>query len=236
MRKIAIGVAGLLLVLVGVWQLSVSRSFQLFGDMFDRVETSDKVVALTFDDGPTPRHTQALLAVLREKNVKATFYLTGQEITKNPQEGREIVAAGHEVGNHTYTHPRMLFKSYGKLKGEVDTTEAAIRSIGYIGPLTFRPPYGKKLLGLPFYLSQRGITSVMWDVAPEDSAEVGASADKIIKHVADNVRPGSIVLLHVMYKSRQASMAAVPGVIDALRQKGYTFVTVSELAKRRTKP
>ncbi|PWF55135.1 polysaccharide deacetylase [Massilia glaciei] len=220
---------------MGIWQLSAARSFQLFGDMFNRVDTAEKVVALTFDDGPTPRFTQEVLAVLKEKDVKATFFLTGQEVTKNPQEAREIVAAGHELGNHSFTHPRLILTTYGKVKSEVDTTEAAIRSIGYTGPLTFRPPYGKKLVVLPYYLSERGITSVMWDVSPEDSSEIGASSDNIISHVADKVRPGSIILLHVMYKSRQASMAAVPGVIDALRKKGYTFVTVSELAKRRAK-
>jgi peptidoglycan/xylan/chitin deacetylase (PgdA/CDA1 family) len=234
-KKIGIVLAVLAILFIASWQLSKSPTYQLVGDLFDRVETSEKLVALTFDDGPTPGFTQTVLGILKEKDVKATFYLVGSDVVKHPIETRSIVEAGHEIGNHTFNHRRMVLMSYGDVRNEVDTTETLIRASGYKGPLTFRPPYGKKFFTLPYYLNQRGITSVTWDVEPESNDAVAASADKVVAHVADKVRPGSIILLHVMYKSRKESMAAVPGVIDALKKKGYTFVTVSELAKRRKK-
>jgi peptidoglycan-N-acetylglucosamine deacetylase len=214
---------------VGVWNLSRSRDFQLFGKIVARVETSEKVVAITFDDGPTPEYTSGVLAVLREKGVKATFFLMGSDVEKNMAEARAIVADGHELGNHTFMHDDMTLASEEKAKSEVERTDAAIRAAGYTGPILFRPPFGKKLIGLPLYLSKHDRTTITWDVEPESFEEVAASAGNITAHVLERTRPGSIIILHVMYKARETSRAALPGIIDGLKERGYGFVTVSEL-------
>jgi peptidoglycan-N-acetylglucosamine deacetylase len=213
----------------GAWRLSGLRSFQLAGSLVHRVDTDRRVVALTFDDGPTTAGTDSILAILARERVSATFFLTGGEMERNPELGRRIVGAGHEVGNHTYSHARMVLRSQGFIRSEIEATDALIRQAGHRGPIHFRPPYGKKLVGLPMYLRSTGRTTVMWDVEPESYPEVGASAERIVDHVAARVQPGSIILLHVMYPSREPSLRAVPDLIRRIREMGYEFVTVSEL-------
>lgn len=109
-RTVAVSVVALSLVGFGTWRLVNSRTFQLFGEIVPRVETDAPLVALTFDDGPTAAFTDVVLNTLRERDVRATFFVTGHELEKNPIAGRRIVAEGHELGNHSYTHARMIFK------------------------------------------------------------------------------------------------------------------------------
>ena len=237
-RWLAITVALLLavfLALYGIWQLSRSRDFQLFGEIVPRVDTSEKVVALTFDDGPTPEYTAGVLDVLPERGVKATFFLMGVDAEKNPDQVRELIADGHELGNHTYSHPDMTLASVEKAKDEVERTDAAIRSAGYSGEILFRPPFGKKLLGLPLYLSEHDRTTITWDVEPESYSDTAADPKLITAHVLEKTRPGSIIILHVMYKARETTRQALPDVIDGLQARGFRFVTVSELLAMRDK-
>lgn len=215
----------------GLWQLSRSRDYQLFGKLVSHVETTDKVVALTFDDGPTAKYAPEVLALLREKAVKATFFVTGQEAEENAALAQAMVADGHELGNHTWTHSDMTLASPEKAASEVERTDAVIRAAGHQGEIYFRPPFGKKLFGLPLYLSRHGRTTVTWDVEPESFAEVASSSERITQHVLDRVQPGSIVILHVMYPSRETSRQALPGIIDGLRERGFRMVTVSELLR-----
>lgn len=217
------------LVLIGIWRLCNSRTFQFFGEIVPRVPVKDKLVALTFDDGPTADFTPSVLSVLKREHVKATFFVTGAELKDDLALAKQIVADGHELGNHTYSHPKMLGKSYGFVQSELERTDNLIRAAGYQGPIHFRPPYCKKLLVLPFYLAHTGKKTITWDVEPDSDADVAASANEVIENVTKQTRPGSIILLHVMYASRQTSRAAVPGVIQTLRHQGYRFVTVSEL-------
>ncbi len=120
----------LLVVAVALWQVSKSRTFQFFGLIVPRVNTSEKVVALTFDDGPTPSATSEILKVLDEKRVKATFLVTGVELERNMSEARKIVAAGHELGNHSYSHSRMILVSPDLVQQEVEKTDRLIREAG----------------------------------------------------------------------------------------------------------
>ncbi len=213
-------------VLASGYRVMNSRTFALAGHLVPRVDTSAKVVALTFDDGPTG-HTPDVLRMLDTAGVRATFYLTGAELTAAPQFGTAIAAAGHEIGNHSYSHRRMVLMSPATVADEIERTDAAIRATRYTGPITFRPPYGKKLWTLPRYLSTHDRTMVTWDIEPDSAS--GAGADAIVAETVSGVRPGSIVLLHAMYDSRAASRAAVPRIIDELHSAGYRFVTVSEL-------
>lgn len=233
MKKTLITAVVLVAALYGTWQLSSARSFQLFGELVQRVDTDEKVIALTFDDGPSKRYTAEIVALLEQQQVKATFFITGKEAEQNPDEVRQLYQAGHQLGNHSFSHPRMLFMSPASIAEELERTDAAIRAAGYQGDIFFRPPYGKKLVMLPWYLAQQQRTTIMWDLEPETDPKFASDAQVMADYVINNARPGSIVLLHVMYQSRQASREALPLIIQGLKQKGYHFVTVSELLKLR---
>jgi peptidoglycan/xylan/chitin deacetylase (PgdA/CDA1 family) len=211
------------------WQVSKSRTFQLMGEIVPRVETSQKIIALTFDDGPTVEGTMEILSILKEENVKASFFLIGADMEKNPESVKQIIAAGHEIGNHSYTHERMLFKMPSFIQHEIDDTDKLIRAAGYTGEIHFRSPFGKKFLLLPYYLSKRGKKNIMWDVEPETYPEIDGNAEKITTYVLNHTKPGSIILLHIMYPTRKESMKAVRGVIKGLKEQGFEFKTVSEL-------
>jgi peptidoglycan/xylan/chitin deacetylase (PgdA/CDA1 family) len=214
---------------VAARQVSNSRTFQFFGRLVPRVNTSEKVVALTFDDGPTPEATEQVLSVLAEGHVRATFFVTGAELEKNMAEGKKIVAAGHELGNHTYSHGRMIFVTPSHVRREVERTDELIRDAGYRGEIYFRPPYGKKLFALPYYLSRTGRKTITWDVEPDSYPEIAADSDKIAEHVLSRTRPGSIILLHVMYRGRGESLKALKRIVEGLKAQGYSFKTVTEL-------
>src|SRR5215510_158825 len=222
-------VVAVIAVTAAAFQISKSRTFQFFGDIVPRVNTRQKAVALTFDDGPTPGITDEVLSILNKENVKATFFVIGADLERNLEEGRKIVAAGHELGNHTYSHERMVFRTPSFIKSEIERTDQLIRQAGYQSAIHFRPPYGKKLILLPYFLARTSRKTITWDVEPDSYPEIAADSNKIIAHVMEKVRPGSIILLHVMYKSRSESLKAVKGVITGLKGQGYSFKTVSEM-------
>ncbi|WP_335872007.1 polysaccharide deacetylase family protein [Bacillus sp. 2205SS5-2] len=231
LKRLAIILAIIVVVVIGMREWMNSRSFQLFGDISNRIETDEKVVALTFDDGPT-EITSVILSILEKEDVKATFYLNGNMIERFPAETKMIIEAGHELGNHTFSHERMVFKSLETIQSEVERTSALIQVSGYEKMPTFRPPYGEKLITLPWYLSQNDIQTIMWNIEPESYPDVITSADNIKNHVIEKVEPGSIILLHVMFDDENRySLEAVDGIITSLKEKGYKFKTVSELLK-----
>lgn len=232
-RTLIIGLVPLVASALALRHLTESRSFQLYGGVVHRVETPDSVVALTFDDGPTPGGTDAVLAMLDSLGVPATFFLIGREMRENPTLARRIVEAGHDVGNHSYSHDRMYFGSREHLRREIGTTDSLLRAAGFRGEIYFRPPYGKKLLDLPRYLHRTGRTTVTWDVEPETAPGGAATPEELVRHALEHTRPGSIILLHVMYPSREVSRRAVPAIVGGLRERGYRFVTLSELMRHR---
>ncbi|MEM1056273.1 MAG: polysaccharide deacetylase family protein [Bacteroidota bacterium] len=231
--RLGITVGLLVLLAFGAWRLSKSRTFQLYGGLVTRVETDQPVVALTFDDGPTPQGTDAILPVLDSLGVRATFFVTGREMEANPEHGRRLVEAGHVLGNHSYSHERMVLKTPGWVRREIETTDQSIREAGWDGPILFRPPYGARLVTLPRYLRQTGRETIYWDLEPESYAEVRETPEAIARHVVEGARPGSIVLLHVMYRANQTSREAVPLIVDGLRARGFRFVTVPGLLAER---
>jgi peptidoglycan/xylan/chitin deacetylase (PgdA/CDA1 family) len=213
---------------LGAREVARSRTFQTFGRLVARVETKRPIVALTFDDGPTAGVADEILRILESRQVRATFFVIGSHLAQEPDLGRRLVAAGHELGNHTYSHNRMVLRSQRFVRAEVERTDGLIRAAGQTGEIYFRAPFCWKLLGLPWYLWRTGRTSLTWDVAP-DGPSSEADAARIVSACRKAVRPGSIILLHVWYRGREASRAAVPALIDQLRADGYEFVTVREL-------
>ncbi|QLY27654.1 polysaccharide deacetylase family protein [Nocardia huaxiensis] len=229
-RRLLIGTALAVVVAIltcwGLYVLMNSRTYQVAGRIVARVETTEKVVALTLDDGPTER-TPQILQALADAGIPATFYLIGSELAAHPEQGAAIARAGHEIGNHTYNHRRMVLVGPATVRDEVERTDAEIAETGYRGPITFRPPNGKKLFALPRYLSDHDRTTVMWDVEPDSGKS--ATADEIVAETLARVRPGSIILLHAMYPAGDPSLAAIPRIAAGLRAEGYRFVTVSRL-------
>jgi chitin deacetylase len=215
-----------------IFQLSKSRTFQFFENLTSKLDTKDKVIALTFDDAPSPQ-TRTVLEILTSKNVTATFYMVGQNIEKFPMEAKDIADAKMELGNHSYSHHRMIFKSLSFIDSEVQKTTSLIRKTGYTGEITFRPPNGKKLFLLPWYLQRHNIKTIMWDVEPDTYASsTQEGKDKttfLINYVSNNTKPGSIILMHPFCDKCVSDRDALPIIIDTLQQRGYRFVTVSEL-------
>ena len=223
MRRAAILLLSVAALLWGLLQISNARGFQSFGEIVARVETDRPLVALTFDDGPTAEHTQGILDALGD--TRATFYLIGRDMAANPGAAAAIAAAGHEIGNHSDTHRRMIGVTPGWVREELARTDAAIRESGHAGPITFRPPYGKKLIALPWVLSEQGRTTVMWSVEADGSLPAEALAAQVLAEVG----PGDIVLLHPMYSANDSTREALPLILDGLAERGLTPVTVSDL-------
>jgi peptidoglycan/xylan/chitin deacetylase (PgdA/CDA1 family) len=227
MKRLALILLIALAALAGTFAYSKCRTYQLFGTIVPRVETERKVVALTFDDGPTGYAADEILAALG--STKATFFVIGAEMAADPAPARRLVAAGHELGNHTYHHDRMVLKSPRYIAEEIESTDRLIRAAGWKGPILFRAPFGKKLVGLPWYLSRHDRIHVTWDVEPPHNPQIDRHTDQIVAHVLSHTRPGSIILLHPWYHGREATRAAIAPIIGGLRAKGYEFVTVGEL-------
>ena len=218
-------VALLLAGLFGTYKLANARTIMVAGDIVARIDTTERVVALTFDDGPTPDVVDEIRSTLRDEAVPATFFLVGSQIEDHPRAAQALAADGHQLANHSFTHQRMWFHRPGWYADELDRTNTALRNIGYEGPLRFRPPYGKKLVGLPLALSNRDMTTVMWDVEPLD---IGATTPATITdYVTDKVQPGSIVLLHPW--NDPGTRESIRPVIRALKADGYRLVTVDQL-------
>ena len=212
--------------LVGLWLVSRSTTYQVFGDIHARVTTTEKIVALTFDDGPVPKHLDAVLGTLQAHDIPATFYLVGQDAVRHPDLVQRIFNNGHEIGNHSFTHPRLLLMTQRRIAAEIEQTDQALREAGYTGPLTFRPPYGKKLIGLPAYLARNQRASIMWSLAPEQWT---GPIEERVARVRREITPGAIILLHIMFDHGQGARDMLDPLITALKADGYRFVTLSAL-------
>jgi peptidoglycan/xylan/chitin deacetylase (PgdA/CDA1 family) len=182
-------------------------------------------IALTFDDGPHPKNTPRLLDMLKERGLKATFYVIGQNVVQYPEIMKRMVAEGHEVGHHTYTHPSLSKCSAPKLTEEITKANDAIMQACGVSPTTIRPPYGATNAAVNKRLNEEfGLTVVLWSVDPNDWKIRNAS--HVSNHILQNTKSGSIVLAHDIHPS---TIDAMPAVLDGLLSKGYQFVTVSEL-------
>jgi len=234
MKKAAFLPLIVFICLWGLWQFSKNRDVQLFGELIAEVETDLPLVALTFDDGPSRKYTAEVIDILKKHNTQATFFVTGREAEQNREEMRALVTAGHELGNHSYSHKRMILMSPSNVRAELEKTDFAIRQAGYKGPITFRPPYGTRLFVLPWVLSQQKRLSVMWSVEPD--SDLSRTAEQIAEGTVENAQPGSIILLHPMYSSRDATRRALGDIITGLRKKGLKPVTLSQLLASAGRP
>lgn len=210
-----------------IWFMVNSTSFMLFGTIVTHVDTDEKVIALTLDDGPLPGTTEETLEVLKALNVKATFFVIGVEAKRHPEQLKKIVSAGHEVGNHSYSHKAMTLMSYDDVAKEVEDNDKLIRAAGYTGPIPFRVPYNIKFVTLPYYLMKHQRLDISRDVITNEGWKY--TAQQIAANIEQQIRPGSILLLHPMYKHTASSRKAISLIVKDLRAQGYRFVTISQL-------
>ena len=182
-----------------------------------------KCVAITFDDGPGAQ-TAALLEMLREADAVATWFPVGEVVADSPERLRAIARAGHEIGNHSWSHPQLTRLNDDEVDSQITRTAREVeRAIG-IRPTLVRPPYGSISPRVTADLRRLGDPVILWDVDPLDWKY--RDADTVHANVMDQVGPGSIVLLHDVHPT---TVAAVPRILTSLAERGYVLVTVSEL-------
>ncbi|MCE5284464.1 MAG: polysaccharide deacetylase family protein [Pelosinus sp.] len=190
-----------------------------------KVPTSHKVAALTFDDGPLQQTTPEILTVLHEKNVKATFFVIGENIARVPELVAQEIAEGHEVGSHTYTHPHLYKLSKNAIEKELDMTDNLI-SQHAPKPTLFRPPQGKYNPIISKISRNHGYTTILWSIDTLDWQR--PPVGQVVNTVLKNIKPGSIILLHDGV-TNSPTPEALGFIIDGLKERGYELVTVSEL-------
>jgi len=218
----------LLILLYLGWKISGSWTFQFFLPIIQKVQTNERVVALTIDDGPNDLRTDEIIKLLDSLQIKSTFFVTGHELQQNILNGKKLIASGHELANHSYSHNRMIFKSWSFIDTEIQRTDSLLRAIGQEGEIYFRAPGSKKFFLLPYYLKKNNRKMIGWNIAP-DSQPAWNDAQKVYEDAIQNLEPGSILLMHLWYKSRTASIKALPQIVQNYRNHGYNFVKLSEL-------
>ena len=187
----------------------------------------DMKIALTFDDGPHPRNTPKILDILAGYGIKATFFEVGENVELYPEVSRRVVAEGHEIGNHTYSHPHLTKIDYCSLSCEVERCEKVITETTGVKPTLFRPPEGVVDANVRKVAENEGYSIIVWTVDTRDWA--GTPTDKIVDTVLREISPGDIILMHDYTSGKCNTIPALRRIIPALRDMGYEFVTVGEL-------
>ena len=195
------------------------------GVTYSRVAVSQPYIAITFDDGPHPNNTPRLLDMLRERNIKATFYVIGRNVDLYPNVLRRTVSEGHEIGNHTYTHPILSKLGDSAVREELTKCRDAVARAAGVQPRTMRPPYGALLQRQREWVhSELNYPTIMWSVDPLDWKRPGPSV--VTSRILSGTTPGAIVLAHDLHAG---TVDAMPATLDGLLNKGFKFVTVSQL-------
>ena len=182
-----------------------------------------KVIALTFDDGPGP-YTPQVLAVLQQFGVPATFFDIGVNVAAYPQNARQVSAAGYPVENHTWSHPDLARLVPAALAAQIDLAQSEITTVTGVAPVCLRPPYDAWNVGVLSQIAARGLATMSYSVDPQDWKKPGVNV--IAYRTVGGARPGAVVDLHDGGGDRSQTVAALPQIITSLRAKGYTFVSI----------
>ncbi|MCK2217570.1 polysaccharide deacetylase family protein [Actinomadura sp. ATCC 31491] len=184
-----------------------------------------KCIALTFDDGPG-KYAGTLLDTLKKYDAKATFFLEGQYAKSRPQYVKRMVAEGHELGNHSYSHPDFTKSEPGAIRNEIQKTQDAVKKAAGVEPKLLRPPYGLADLTVSDIAEEYGMPIILWTAGSEDWSSKNVEAIK--KKTLEVAKPGGIILMHDWVKQ---TVDAMPSIVKSLQNKGYHLVTVSEVVK-----
>ncbi len=194
---------------------------------FSHGERAGKKIALSFDDGPHPTFTPKILSLLEKYGIKATFFMIGCNVATYPSVARAVANEGHEIGNHTYTHPHMKQISLNVLREEIQKTEDILLQNGIAKPKLFRPPEGFRSEEQVKTLEGFGYQTVIWSLDTHDWQ--GRPTDEIVSVVLEGIQGGDILLFHDYTSRHNTTITALERLIPKLLEDGYEFVTVSEL-------
>jgi len=211
---------------------SMAPTGQWYGRTFTGIPRGAKQIALTYDDGPNDPHTLRLLEVLARHDVRATFFLIGQFVKQRPDIVRELARAGHVIGNHTFSHPLLIFRSRATIRRELSDCNVAVADATGRTPDLFRPPFGGRRPVVLSIARDMALEPVMWHVTGYDWN--APPADSIVRRVSRRIRGGDVILLHdgghlQMGADRSPTVIATDQLIMRYKAEGYDFVTVPEM-------
>ena len=213
---------------------AMAPTAQWFGRTFTGLPRGSKQLALTYDDGPNDPHTLRLLEVLTKHGARATFFLIGRFVERRPDIARAIVQQGHAVGNHTWSHPRLIFRGTTQTRLQLERCQRAIESATGVAPCLFRPPFGGRRPGTLGIARSLGLEPIMWNVAGRDWN--APRAGSIAHRVSRRIRGGDVILLHDgghrgMGADRAQTVLATEALLTRWQAEGYEFVSVPEMMK-----
>ena len=214
---------------------SMAPTGQWSGRTFPGAPAAKKQIALTYDDGPNDAHTLRLLEVLAKHEVRATFFLIGRYVQQRPEIAREVVRSGHVVGNHTFTHPLLIFKTDAEIREELrQCRQSLLDAIGEHSNL-FRPPFGGRRPGTLRVARDLVLEPIMWNVTGYDWN--GPPAAVIERKISNRVRGGAVILLHdgghkQMGADRSQTVLATDHLVSRYRGEGYEFVTIPKMMEK----
>ena len=244
MKKIVIQICLALLLIIGVYIYkynnnndleTLSLSNDIMNDYEDIIIKSgnddEKIIALTFDDGPDKDFTPQVLDILKKNNVKATFFVVGENVECNQEILKRQYKEGHEIGNHTFTHINVSKKGYDDIYKEIDNTQELVKKIIGEEPKLFRPPYRAISKAMCSIVKEKDMNIILWsNLDPRDWSNPGVNY--IVDTITSKVQNGTIILLHDynnLRNKKSQTIQALEIVIPKLKEMGYKFVTVSEL-------
>ena len=208
-----------------------------FGKNIVRLNTDQRVVALTYDDGPNPPDTDQLLDVLAKHNVKATFFLIGNRIERHPETVRRMIAEGHQIGNHTYSHPLLGFLPPSYVERQIERTDDLLRQYGIAKDSIFRAPMLTRFLPVAYVLAKTDRPHIScnvwsWDWTTQNPDKI---TETVLKKTLSSTGAGSIIVLHDgkaenKNANRSGTIEATDRIITALKQEGHQFVRLSDVS------
>jgi len=237
-RKIIFGLIVLIVILFLFAVVSVffDQAVLVRRGTFYKAKVSQKVIALTFDDGPSGAWTPKILDELKKAGVKATFFMIGEHVAQYPQIAKRVAAEGHEIGNHSYKHDVLIYYKMDELKKEIESTEDIIRKVAGQSPRYFRPPKAWLTAQEKKKIKEMGYEIVLWSLNSKDW--VTFDEKYIVRFLLKHIQPGDIILFHdaggvfgIENGNRDETVRTIPRLVDKLKNKGYRFVTISELLK-----
>jgi peptidoglycan/xylan/chitin deacetylase (PgdA/CDA1 family) len=214
---------------------TMSPTSQLYGRTFIGLGPGSRLLALTYDDGPNDPYTWRTLEVLERHGVKATFFLIGQYVQRKPEIAHALVAAGHAIGSHTWSHPNLIFEQVTELRRQLVQTRQAILDATGVETKIFRPPFGGRRPATLRTVRAFGLQTVMWNVTCYDWK--AKSAEEIAAHAERQIHGGDVILLHDgshvrMGADRSRSVEASDRILSRYLGEGFEFVTIPEMMER----
>ncbi len=238
MKKVVISLLGLLLIGVAVFYVNDSENesvsadrgrkyYEETGQIIWDVKTKEKVVALTFDDGPHQKYTTEILDLLEQYNAKGTFFIVGKQAEKNPEIVLRMYEEGHEIANHTYTHPYST--NVSRIMKEIKQTNDVIYSITGFTPILFRPVEGQYTDAMINEVTKSGFKVVMWSWHQDTEDWKNPGVKRIVNIVLKGTKEGNVILFHDGGGNREQTVKALKEILPKLQTQGYRFVSINDL-------